>query len=312
MITIVNWQYIILRWPSGGVYRVKKRTDGPPPVPDTGMDTPMGNSWTRVAPPDRMYNGERYVFAFWSITGQDISGGAGVATVEGSKTANLSVTGGAWVLNAKAYYVHEIGIGGGNHGVFIDAFDIQAGDFIADDFVDVSPDDAMKTLTVSANNGFIDTSTQIAAGAAVTIKARDPLPTAKTFAYWLELPSLLVSANPATPATIGAPTSRDIVAHRNDIIYSFAYYNELPLQVMVPPRRPEIYDPLWWLKTHWGLTPPGPDPLPWMKQFIGAVSLADAANRVEPKLKKEVLGIILKQLSETASLIKKDMNKKGK
>jgi len=37
-----------------------------------------------------------------------------------------------------------LGGGPGAHGVFIDAFDVQAGDFIADDFTDVVPDDGGK------------------------------------------------------------------------------------------------------------------------------------------------------------------------
>jgi hypothetical protein len=72
MIAIVNWQYIILRWPSNGVYRVKKRTDGPPPVVDSGTVSGDIDYWNKPADSFVMYNNDRYDFAFWSITGQDM------------------------------------------------------------------------------------------------------------------------------------------------------------------------------------------------------------------------------------------------
>ncbi len=317
MIASVNWQHFILRWPAGGVYRVKKRTDGPAPVPDTGVDTVNNDFWSRTAPADKIFNTDKYIFAFWSITAQDILSPQREAHLDFGKTASSShpgsagMGGGLWVVTAKAYYVRDIGLGGGNHGVFIDAFDIQAGDFIPDDFVDVSPDNAAKTLTTSANNGYIDTTAQIPAGNSIKITARDLLPSSKLFGYWQEVSSLLVSSNPATPATIGAPDVHDIVANSNDIIYAFAFYNQVPPTIKIQ-RHYEIYDPWWWIRTHGGLTPPLPDPQPWLLQYAAALALAETAEKVSPGLRSAVLEIALQQLSITSSLIKKEIKKQGK
>jgi hypothetical protein len=314
MIASVNWQYIILQWPSNGVYRVKKRADGPPPVPDTGIDAVNNDFWSKTAPPDRMFNNDKYVFAFWSITAQDMLSSQREAHLGFGRTASSShpgsvvMGGGLWIISAKAYYVRDIGIGGGNHGVFIDAFDVQAGDFIADDFVDVSPDDAARTLTTAANNGYIDTTAQIAAGSTIKITARHILPSGLAFANWQEVPSLLISFNPAMPATIGAPDIHDIVAHSNDIIYAFAFYNELPLTLR-PVRHYEMYDPWWWIRTHGGLTPPLPDPQPWMPQYDAVLVLANAAEKVSPKLRSDVLQIALQQLSIISASVKNEIRK---
>ena len=81
----------------------------------------------------------------------------------------------------KAYYVWNFGATNGDDAVLIDAFDIHAGDFIADDFVDVIPDASGK-LSTDANNGYIDTTAQIAEGKPITIRARN-LITGKQFSY---------------------------------------------------------------------------------------------------------------------------------
>ena len=318
MIASVNWQYVILRWPAGGVYRVKKRTDGPAPVPDTGTDFVNNDFWSRNAPLDRMYNNDRYIFAFWSITAQDMLSPQREAHLEFGRNASSShpghagMGGGLWIVTAKAYYVRDIGLGGGNHGVFIDAFNIQAGDFIADDFVDVLPDDIARTLTASANNGYIDTTAQIVPGSTIQITARDFLPSNKLFGYWQEVSSLLISSNPALPATVGVPDIHDIVAHNNDIVYAFAFYNETVPTLRRVPIHYEIYDPWWWIRTHGGLTPPLPDPQPWLSLHAAALALSEAAERVSPKLKSKVLEIVLQQLSLTSAAIKKQIKNQGK
>jgi hypothetical protein len=316
MIVSVNWQYIILKWPSNGVYRVKKRTDGPPPVPDTGVDVVNNDFWTRTAPPDLIYNNDRYDFAFWSITGQDMLSPQREAHLDG-KTASSShpgtvaAGGGMWIVTAKAYYVRDVGIGGGPNGLFIDAFDIQAGDFIADDFTDVTPDNAAKTLTAEANDGYINTDADIVAGTSIKITARDILPSGKQFSNWQEVSSLLTSGNPATPAMVGAPGIHDIVAHTGDNIYAFAFYNELPPTLRPPFRHYEIFDPAWWIETRGGLVAPGPPP-PWLTEYAVALSLANSASGVSPSLRSAVLQIALKQLSIAATNIKGQIKNQGK
>jgi len=319
MIAIVNWQYIILNGSSANGYRVKRRAGGvPPPVSNSGVDTVSSDFWnSNPAPPTIPYAGQNYVFAFWSITAVDILSPQREAHLEFGRTASSShpgpsnLGGGSWVVTAKAYYVWDFGSGNGDNAVLIDAFDIQAGDFIPDDFVDVTPDDQSRTLTTNANGGYIDTSTQIAPGAAIKITARDFLPSSKQFGYWQDVPSLLFSFNPGSPPTVGTPDVHDIIAHNSDIVVAFAFYNEVNQPIRIP-RQYEIYNPWWWLETHWGTTPPLPDPEPWLPQFAAALALANAATKVAPRLRAKVLEIALQQLSVASATIKKEIKTQGK
>ncbi len=75
-------------------------------------------------------------------------------------------------------------------------------------------------------------------------------------------------------------------------------------QWMLPP----IYDPWWWLKTHWGLVPPGPPPpWEWLQHFAAVLALAKTADAVAPALRSSVLDIALKQVNIAAAAIKKEI-----
>jgi hypothetical protein len=102
------------------------------------------------------------------------------------------------------------------------------------------------------------------------------------------------------------------VAHKNDIIYAFAFYNEVGRIDVRIPGPYEIYDPWWWIKTHWGTTPPLPDPEPWLPQFAAAMALAVAAKKVSSRLRTSVLEIALQQLSIASATIKKEIKTQGK
>src|SRR4029077_9569083 len=151
----------------------------------------------------------------------------------------------------------NFGQGNGDNAVLIDAFDNQLGDFIPDDFVDATPD-LNGTLTADANNGYVDTATQIVQGKPITIASRDTLPSNKQFSYWLNIPAVFYSSDPNAPATVGAPDKHDIVAHYNDVVVAFAFYNELGPRTIRGPIESPIYNPWWWLETRWGLVPTGP------------------------------------------------------
>jgi hypothetical protein len=319
MIATVNWQYLILRWPTGGVYRVKRRTDGPPPVSDGGSEMVGADAWAKTAPASMMFNGEPYKFAFWSITASDALSPQREAHVEVGRNLNLSHAGaapggGSWVINATAYFVRDIGVGGGDHGIFIDAFDVQAGDFIADDFVVVSPDDAGHTLTASANNGYFDTTTQLSKGNPVKVTALDVLSHGfRRFQFWQDVPTLVISSDPNNPALVGAPDPHDLTVNVNDIVYAFAFYNEQEQSLHIP-RQYWTYDPWWWFKTHGGLTPPLPDPEPWLQGYLSVIALAQTAKQVSPQLRGEVIEIAMKQVSLVGNQLKKQLRdiEKGK
>ncbi|HMG67659.1 MAG TPA: hypothetical protein VK588_08235, partial [Chitinophagaceae bacterium] len=117
--------------------------------------------------------------------------------------------------------------------------------------------------------------------------------------------------NPATPATVGSPNIHDIVAHTGDIIYAFAFYNELPPTPRPPYKHYEIFNPDWWIETRGGLIAPGPPP-PWLTEYAAALSLANSANSVSPSLHSAVLQVVLKQLSITAAGIKDQIKNREK
>jgi hypothetical protein len=305
MIITVNWQYVVMDVSPATGFRAKRRVGGAPyPVSESGAVTLMSNSWiSSPAPPDISYGGRNFIFAFWSLTAHDMVTGQSEAQIQSSNLANDSHLGGMWTVSAKAYYVWDFGSVSGDNAILIDAFDIQLGDFIPDDFVDVTPDPS-GTLSADANNGYIDTTTRIPEGTKVTIRARDALP-AKRFGYWLSVSSLLHSNDPAEPATVGEMDAYDIVAHYNDIVIAFAFYSEVE-EVFRVPRPPAIYNPWWGPETHWGLTP-GPPPPPWWHQFVAALVLADGSNRVSPELRAGVLELALRQLSITADSMRKEI-----
>ena len=185
MISSVQWQWILLGagpGDGGQSHRVARRraAGGSDLVYNSGTDSPMQDSWVSSpsAPPTITYGGQEYVRAFWSVTAHDSMSSQGSAQIQpGTGTANDSHFGGSWTVAAKLYYIAWGGGSGvgGEGAVLIDAFDIQAGDFFPDDFVDVTPDPG-HTLTPAANDGYIDTTTQIQEGTALTIAARDGIP----------------------------------------------------------------------------------------------------------------------------------------
>ena len=129
----------------------------------------------------------------------------------------------------------------GAHAVFIDAFDIEARDFIADDFVDVSPD---SSLTQRANqDGVLDTS---AITANETITARDSTPSINPrvkhlngyrFNQWLVVDELTRFSAPSPGLQVNG---HDIIAHPKDIMVAIAMYNEIARPVRAHLDTPTI------------------------------------------------------------------------
>ena len=301
MIVTVTTQLILLNGNSQSGYRVKRRTGGNVnPLIRDQLDTlaPNTDFWTLNPPaPLTVHNvadGHDYILAFWSYTAVDmLTGQRAAQLLPPGPVVNDSHSGGLWNVTYKGYYVWNFGQGPGDNALLIDAFDIDLGDFIADDFVDATPDQNGK-LTGAANNGYIDTTTDIAQGQALTVAARDLLPSHRKFAYWFNVPSLLYSYDQNAPATVGAPDAHDIVVHYNDVVVAFAMYNELPRGRIPLVVEPPIYDPWWWIKTHGGLIDPSP-PSPWERELAALAALGRAANAVAPQLRKGVLEIALKQ-----------------
>lgn len=307
MIATVNLQYILLDYSAATGYRVKRRTGaGAPPVYLTQTDQPLAENWSsNPAPSTVEYAGRQFQFIFWSMTGRDSTSSQADAQIQTAAVANDSHVGGVWTLSAKAYYIPAPGDGGGNggdHNIYLDAFDVTLGDFIPDDFVDVQPD-AAGQLTSDANNGDIDTSTEIQASP-VTIVARDQLAnllgSSKQFGWWQAFPS----------AAVGQPNRHDITASHNEDLFAIAFYTDIQSAAVLPGFGGAFYNPWWAFETHGGLVPPGPGPQ-WMTELIAAVALARTTGTFAPQLRPRALQLVAQQLQIAAKTIEKTAETRG-
>lgn len=316
MISSVQWQWILLGagpGDGGQSHRIARRRahGGSDLVHSSGSAFPMVDSWVSSpsAPPTINYGGQPYVRAFWSVTAHEPLLSQSSAQIQpGTGTANDSHSGGSWSVSAKLYYVAWGGGGPGNGGgdgvLLIDAFDIQAGDFFGDDFVNATPDPG-HTLTPAANDGYIDTTTQIQQGTALTIAAYDGL-AGKQFGYWWSIDSLLESADQSSPATVGAPDPHDIVAHHNDTVVAFAFYNENPNQWGLIPYY-VAYNPWWWFETHGGLVPPGPTD-PFRIQLVAVSRILEVTKSLSADLRARGIELALDQLSNAEKAMRQELN----
>lgn len=160
-------------------------------------------------------------FLFWSITG----GADGPIATKANPPPTVTV--GNTDIVAIAWYVPEGPPGG--YGVWIDAFDVDLGDFSDDDFVSVTPD-SNGTLTANANsNGFVDTINPEDIEAYQSI---DSIP----FSEWTIIGGTHVKINPAN--------KQDLQAEAKSSDIAFAFYKSPP--PVKPPRKPGV------------LTKPGP------------------------------------------------------
>jgi hypothetical protein len=271
----------------------------------------MADSWVSSpsAPSTISYGGEEYVRAFWSVTAHDTTSSQSSAQIQTGPTANDSHSGAgsSWIVTAKLYYVTlsgGTGPGGDDGFLLIDAYDVQAGDFFGDDFVDVSPDPD-HTLAPAANDGYIDTTSQIQQGTALTVAARDGLPN-RQFGYWWSIDSLLVSADEPNPATVGSPDPHDIVVHHNDHVFAYAFYNEVQTGWKLPPNY-LLYNPWWWIETHGGLVPPGPTD-PFRIQIEAASRILEATNSLSAGVRAGGIELALHQLSVAQKALEQELN----
>jgi hypothetical protein len=319
MITEVVQQYIILAGPPGSGFRVNRHPGASVSmVVKKDKFHPSGSSWTSTHAQDPLpYNGNTYAFAFWSWTAYDSVKKERAAGVPPGDVCEFPWhSNGMWTVTAKAFYVWDLDAGPGENKVLIDAFDIAAGEPFGDDFVDVDP----QALTAVANDmGEIDTETQIAPKAKATIIARDPLigksdppfksRTSLHFSHWQAVRSLVFNNDPTEPVTVGqlgAPDAQEIVAHHNDRVVAFAFYEESGHPILEHRERLHwphewIYDPWAWIMTHHGL---GPDPPPWWPQLAAATVLASAASQFSPALRSEALQLAARQLSIAAEAMR--------
>jgi hypothetical protein len=198
---------------------------------------PSGNL-NGYAPPTYVHDLKTFKFGFWSWVVANVSGGP-TSHVNQSRVHSTNFQEGATV-EAKAWYVWDLGTGPGAHGAYLDAFDVSAGDFIPDDFVDVSPDERPeRRRTQEANNGFLVTDNTVED----LVTARDPTGDTRAryeFQYW-EVMADLIFGNPPVGGDPPTVIGRKITLHQLDIIVAVAFYNVPPLPPTPPFQSPREF-----------------------------------------------------------------------
>lgn len=139
----------------------------PPPPSSLSTGDKFQAGWASPTVPYVDSNGNPQIanFAFWSITG-----GTSGALVSTNNTAPVVDVGTADVF-ATAWYLPGGG-GPGGPGIFIDAFDIDLGNFVDDDFVNVVPNelhDGVPVTSTANNQGCVPTDVARDIGAYATI-----------------------------------------------------------------------------------------------------------------------------------------------
>ena len=223
-------------------------------------------------------------FAFWSVTGAARGAdGRDSAFVQTARDLILDV--GTTDVHATAWYLPEGG--GGTAGVVIDAFDVNAGGFVDDDFVSVLPDDG---LTFAANDdGFVPSPSLEHVMAYLTLAA-----SGRPFENWI-----VVDGTESV-------TNEDLTVAPGSSATAFAFYHSFPA---MPPERVDIF-PDWLVpdRITWYDGRPGPmDPL--IRQFVAGLELARMARRLTHELQKPVLQLAAKQITVSAQAIAEHLQK---
>jgi len=222
-----------------------------PPAGSCDAGNTFEAGWTSPTAPYTDNNGKTQTasFAFWSITG-----GANGAIVSTNNTAPAIIAGTSEIF-AIAWYIP---LGGGNGGpaIFVDAFDVDAGTFVDDDFVSVIPDKVpanQPTITQDANNlGTVPTDVER------NVSAYAQLPNEKIpFSNWQVVWESQYSS-PASPSKMS--TSGQVLdAKAGAVAVAFAFY-QTSGSTVIPQTQTGGYIPgsisigfqaMLWLEAEW-------------------------------------------------------------
>jgi hypothetical protein len=186
------------------------------------------NSAGRVVPPGERLgvNDRAFRFAFWSYQG--VSGRWGRVLDRRPELPD--------VVKATAYFVWDLGSGPGPHGVYLDAFHTDTGQFLPDPFVSVAPDDD-DTRTPAANNGLL--MTEAIEETTVTAHTRLPRDYDLSFSSW----ELAYAPSEALSRGLVPEQSRNTLTVRSGYLgYEFAFYKT---EVVPPLSKPDIIPYGW-------------------------------------------------------------------
>jgi hypothetical protein len=232
-------------------------------------------------------------FAFWSVTG-----GADGAFV--SRDAALSVPVGDDPIMVTAWYLPE-GVGGpGDPTTYIDAFDIDLGDFFDDDFVSVAPDTG---LTFNANElGLVPTAAQETIQAYAGIGGR-------VLEDWQILEVTPAGADTASGPNLSTAAKSGAVA--------FAFYKRPHSGgLRLDDRQYRVGTWVSFGVTVDGGGPTGNGPVPpWeplIRELAASLSMAYVARQGGVETRTEATALAAKQLTATATKIGKAMVEEAK
>lgn len=222
-------------------------------------------------------------FAFWSVVG--CANGPLFTT-----DPNLKVHADTSDIQAKAWYI-EGGGGPGYPALLIDAFDVDIGDFVLDDFVDVVTD---ASLTAEANlDGIVPTTT-----ATEDVRAYASI-RAVPFSEWI----VVEGTEPVT--------TEDLTGQKDTTAIAFAMYQSPPNGVFKPP---VVADATWvsWSVTIDGGGPTGRGPQPpwgpFVRELVAGLALAESAASVDQSLRSSVLRLAGDQVKLAAGNIVQRMD----
>ena len=226
-------------------------------------------------------------FAFWSFVG-----GANGPTF--STNPNLHQPVGTADAQATAWYV-EAGSGPGTPALLIDAFDVDIGDFVLDDFVDVVTD---PSLTAEANlDGIVPTTVETEDVRAYTSIRAVP------FNEWI----VVEGTEPVS--------AEDLSGDHNTTAIAFAMYQTPPGGGFKPPVNEANGTWVSWGVTVDGGGPTGRGPVPPWNPFVlemaAGLALAESAARVDQSLRASVLRLAAEQVKLAAGNIAQHMQGGG-
>lgn len=267
-----------------------------PPFDNTVSSSP----YTDWAPPTAQWTDSDGVahsagFAFWSVTGS--ANGAFFST-----DPALSVPVGSDPIGVTAWYLPTGGDGPGEAGTYIDAFDVDLGDFFDDDFVSVSPD---TDLSFNANElGLVPTRApeQITAFGAIG---------PRQLQSWQLLAVTPAGADSVDGAVLSTAAKSNAMA--------FAFYQRPRGGGGIPKLDGRVFEAgvriiFGVTADGGGLTDNGPVP-PWeplLRELASGVSLAYAGRQAGPEARLAVATAAAKQLAATAAKLGRAMIEEAK
>jgi len=267
----------------GGARRLHPGTATQDIVMPLSTVTPTGGTYQAWASPMISWsdaNGSHSAnFAFWAVTGA--ADGASITTNQ-----SLSVQVGGTDVQAVAWYLPS-GVGGTNGpALLVDAFDVDTGWFLDDDFVTVTSNPA---LSANANQtGVVPT-----ASGAVDVQAFASVESVP-FLEWIEF------AQPAAQVI----STENLHADQGTTVVAFAFYKSPAPVSFTPPRVPA--EGTW---VSWGVTvdaggPTGAGPVPPWTPFVAqlamGLALAETVGKVDASLQAEVAKIAATQVQIAA------------